>query len=132
MWLAFDQPHALRGGHGAARSTPGRSTGTWTVARHAAVLDEPGGRIAFQFQARDVNLVMGPATRGASDPVPGLPRRPAGERRASGPTSAADGQRHRRRAAHVPADPPAGPIAERRFEIEFLDAGVEAYCFTFG
>jgi hypothetical protein len=25
-----------------------------------------------------------------------------------------------------------GPIAERRFEIEFLDAGVEAYCFTFG
>ena len=24
-----------------------------------------------------------------------------------------------------------GPIAERRFEIEFLDAGVEAYCFTF-
>ena len=25
-----------------------------------------------------------------------------------------------------------GAIAERRFEIEFLDAGVEAYCFTFG
>ena len=25
-----------------------------------------------------------------------------------------------------------GPIADRRFEIEFLDAGLEAYCFTFG
>ena len=25
-----------------------------------------------------------------------------------------------------------GAIAERRFEIEFLEAGVEAYCFTFG
>ncbi len=25
-----------------------------------------------------------------------------------------------------------GPVAERRFEIEFLDADVEAYCFTFG
>jgi hypothetical protein len=25
-----------------------------------------------------------------------------------------------------------GEIVERRFEIEFLDAGVEAYCFTFG
>jgi hypothetical protein len=25
-----------------------------------------------------------------------------------------------------------GPIAERRFEIEFLDSGIEAYCFTFG
>ena len=24
------------------------------------------------------------------------------------------------------------PIAERHFEIEFLDSGVEAYCFTFG
>jgi hypothetical protein len=24
------------------------------------------------------------------------------------------------------------PIADRRFEIEFLDSGVEAYCFTFG
>ena len=26
----------------------------------------------------------------------------------------------------------AGPITERLFEIEFQDAGVEAYCFTFG
>ena len=25
-----------------------------------------------------------------------------------------------------------GPIGERTFEIEFLEAGVEAYCFTFG
>ena len=25
-----------------------------------------------------------------------------------------------------------GPIEERRFEIEFLEAGAEAYCFTFG
>jgi hypothetical protein len=25
-----------------------------------------------------------------------------------------------------------GRIGDRRFEIEFLDGGVEAYCFTFG
>jgi hypothetical protein len=25
-----------------------------------------------------------------------------------------------------------GPIADRQFEIEFLDPGVEAFCFTFG
>jgi hypothetical protein len=25
-----------------------------------------------------------------------------------------------------------GPIVDRRFEIEFLDPGVEAYVFTFG
>jgi hypothetical protein len=24
------------------------------------------------------------------------------------------------------------PIADRLFEIEYLDSGVEAYCFTFG
>jgi thioredoxin family protein len=24
------------------------------------------------------------------------------------------------------------PIVDRQFEIEFLDAGVEAFCFTFG
>jgi hypothetical protein len=26
----------------------------------------------------------------------------------------------------------SGPIADRRFEIEFGDAGAEVYCFTFG
>src|SRR4051794_3910373 len=36
-------------------------SGAWTVAGHAAVLAEAGGRIAFQFHARDVNLVMGPS-----------------------------------------------------------------------
>ena len=41
-------------------------SGTWTVAGHAAISNEPGGGIAFQFHARDVNLVMGPASPGAS------------------------------------------------------------------
>jgi Thioredoxin like C-terminal domain len=26
----------------------------------------------------------------------------------------------------------SGPIVDRQFEIEFLDAGVEAFAFTFG
>lgn len=26
----------------------------------------------------------------------------------------------------------SGDIVDRLFEIEFIDAGVEAYCFTFG
>ena len=50
------------------RSTPGRWRGQWTVARHAAVSDEAGARIAFQFHARDVNLVMGPVVKGTSIP----------------------------------------------------------------
>ena len=40
--------------------------GDWTVERGSAILTELGGRIAYRFHARDVHLVMGPATRGAS------------------------------------------------------------------
>src|SRR3954451_11186447 len=43
-------------------------SGVWTLAEHAAVLGEAPGRIAIRFHARDVNLVMGPAERGASVP----------------------------------------------------------------
>src|SRR5215211_665490 len=38
-------------------------SGVWTLAEHAAVLNEAPGRIAIRFHARDVNLVMGPAER---------------------------------------------------------------------
>src|SRR3954447_13759998 len=40
--------------------------GGWTVAAHAAVLGESGARIAFQFHARDANLVMGPSAAGTA------------------------------------------------------------------
>ena len=79
-----------------------------------------------------MNLVMGPAVRGTAIPFRVLPRRPAGDRRA----------RHRRRcrrqrhgvassALYQLIRQPA-PITERVFEIEFLDPGVELFCFTFG
>ena len=42
--------------------------GTWDVARHAGIAIEPAARIAFRFQARDLNLVMSPTSRGASIP----------------------------------------------------------------
>ncbi len=76
----FDKPAQLRRAR-TLRSTTGTLSGTWTVAEHAALFNEPGGRIAFQFHARDLNLVMGPASR-ERDPVPGLPRRPDRGRRA--------------------------------------------------
>ena len=41
--------------------------GTWDVARHAGIAMRPRP-IAFRFQARDLNLVMGPTSRGASIP----------------------------------------------------------------
>ena len=106
-------------------------SGTWTVAQHAALLDEPGGRVAFEFHARDVNLVMGPAPEGK--PIPFrvfLDGQPADD--AAGTDVAADGYGTVTDQRCYQLIRQRGPIAERRFEIEFLDAGAEAYCFTFG
>src|SRR5437016_7270949 len=41
-------------------------TGDWTFGKEAAVLNAADGRIAYRFHARDLNLIMGPAMRGAS------------------------------------------------------------------
>ena len=127
---AFDAPHAYT----AIAGLPLNHwdlTGTWTVARHAGILGEPGGRIAFQFQARDVNLVMGPVTRGTSVPFRVyLDGRLATDAPGTDVAGDAGGIVDTQRTYQLIRQP--GAIAERRFEIEFLEAGVEAYCFTFG
>ena len=105
-------------------------SGTWTIAQHAAVLDEPGGTIAIRFQARDVNLVMGPATPGASVPfrvrLDGtVPETGALDVDDQGNGMLADQRLHQ-------LIRQSGRIQERTLLIEFLEAGAEAYCFTFG
>jgi thiol-disulfide isomerase/thioredoxin len=106
-------------------------SGRWTAARHAAILDEPGGRLAFQFQARDVNLVMGPAARGAEIPFRVfLDGEPATGAAGTDVTTDAAGTLREQRTYQLIRQP--GDIVERRFEIEFGDVGAEAYCFTFG
>ena len=37
-------------------------SGDWTVRKEAAVLNKANGRIAYRFHARDLHLVMGPAS----------------------------------------------------------------------
>ena len=105
--------------------------GTWTVARHAAVAHAPSARVAFQFHARDLNLVMGPASRGATIPF----RVVLDGQRADGAYGVDVNPDGRgivgdQRTYQLIRQP--GAIAPRRFEIEFSDAGVEVYCFTFG
>jgi thiol-disulfide isomerase/thioredoxin len=105
--------------------------GTWTVRRPAAVLEEAGGRIAYRFSARDLNLVVAPAVRGT----------PARFRlRLDGqPPGAAHGADVDEQGNGTVTDPrlyqlirQPGAVAERTFEITFLDPGVQAYAFTFG
>jgi thiol-disulfide isomerase/thioredoxin len=106
-------------------------TGTWTITDRAAVLVEPGGRIAFRFQARDVNLVMGPARRGTAIPFRvRLDGRPATTEHGSDVDADGNGTVTEQRTYQLIRQP--AEIGERTFEIEFLGAGVEAYCFTFG
>jgi hypothetical protein len=103
-------------------------SGNWTIRRDAVVLNEPGGRIAFGCHARDVNLVMGPASDRRSVPYRVFID---GE---GGTGSDVDARGHgnvgEQRTYQLARQ--TGPIVERRFEIQFLEAGVEAYCFTFG
>ena len=126
----YDRPHVYAGGRRLLRNT-WDLTGDWTVASHAAVLNEPNGKIAFAFHARDVNLVMGPAQAGASVPFRvTLDGHPVGD--AGGTDVDADGlgvvtEQNTYQLVRQP-----GRVGDSVFEIEFLEAGVEAYCFTFG
>ena len=106
-------------------------SGDWTVGSDAALLNEPGGRIAYQFHARDLHLVMGPAQDGA--PVPFrvlLDGSRAGEDHGSDVDAAGEGTLAEQRMYQLVRQ--RMPIVDRRFEIEFLKRGAEAFVFTFG
>ena len=106
-------------------------TGNWTVRSDASALNEPKGRIAFQFHARDVNLVMGPADKGAAQRFRVyLDGEIAGSDHGADVDSDGTGTLVQQRMYQLIRQ--TGPIVDRRFEIEFLEAGAEGFCFTFG
>jgi thiol-disulfide isomerase/thioredoxin len=105
--------------------------GEWTVGRRAAVLNEAGGRLAFRFHARDVNLILGPPTRGASVPFRVLvDGDPPGDAQGLDVDQEGNGSVTQQRLYQLVREP--GRIEDRTFEITFPEPGVEAYCFTFG
>jgi thiol-disulfide isomerase/thioredoxin len=105
--------------------------GDWTMRRQAVVLHEPNGRISYRFRARDLHLVMGPAAKGTAIRVRVLiDGEPPGTAHGSDVNEQGYGTVTEQRLYQLIRQP--APIGERHFEIEFLDAGVEAYAFTFG
>jgi len=106
-------------------------SGSWTVGRQATVMNEAGGRIAFRFHARDLNLVLGPPASGAP-----VRFRVLVDGAAPGPAHGLDvedeghGTVAEARLYQLVRQP--GSVADRTFEIAFLDPGVRAYVFTFG
>ncbi len=105
--------------------------GEWTVGREATVLNEANGRIAYRFHARDLHLVMGRASRGTSVRFRVfLDGQAPGAAHGSDIDDQGNGMVTDQRLYQLIRQP--GPIVDRQFEIAFLDAGVEAFVFTFG
>jgi hypothetical protein len=106
-------------------------SGDWTVGKQATVLNKANGRIAYRFHARDLHLVMGPAARGTSVRFRVLiDGKPPGAAHGIDVDDQGNGTVKEQRLYQLIRQP--RPIAERQFEIEFLDSGVETFAFTFG
>ena len=105
-------------------------SGEWTMGKEATALNQPNGRIVYRFHARDLHLVMGP---GAKTPVRfrisidgQVPQATHGVDVDEQSNGTVTEQRMYQLIRQI------SPISDRQFEIQFLDAGVEAFSFTFG
>lgn len=104
--------------------------GAWTVGRDSVVLEEAGGSIALRFHARDAHLVLSTTGR---EPIP---FRVLLDGEAPGASHGVDvdedgnGELGDGRLYQLLRQPDT--VGERTLEITFLQAGAEAYAFTFG
>jgi thiol-disulfide isomerase/thioredoxin len=105
--------------------------GEWTIGRQATVLNGANGRIAFRFHARDLHLVMAPPKqRNAVQFRVTIDGEPPQAAHGLDVDAAGNGTLGEPRMYQLIRQP--APIVDRRFEIEFMAAGVEAYSLTFG
>jgi hypothetical protein len=106
-------------------------SGVWTVGSEFATLnDTSGGSIITRFHARDLHLVL---AAGAQGPVRfriKIDGMPPGASHGSDVDADGWGSVQEDRLYQLVRQ--TGPIADRTFEIEFFEAGVRAYAFTFG
>src|ERR1041385_9083447 len=94
--------------------------GNWTIGKHAVTLKEAKGRIVSRFHARDLHMVLGPVAKGTSvrfrvridGQAPGSAHGSDVDERGEGVVS-------QQRLYQLIRQ--WRPIAERQFEIEFLD-----------
>jgi thiol-disulfide isomerase/thioredoxin len=105
-------------------------SGDWTMGTMAVRLNEAGGRITCRFHARDLHLVMGP--RAGEAPVRFnvlIDGQPPGADHGDDVDEQGNGSADYQRLYQLVRQ---RDVADHTFEIEFLDAGAEAYAFTFG
>ena len=105
--------------------------GNWTLGREAATSNDANARITYRFHARDLHLILAPPAEKAparfrvtlDGRAPGVPHGLDVDAQGNGVVTDA------RLYQLIRQD---GDITDREFEIEFLDPGVAALCFTFG
>jgi cytochrome c biogenesis protein CcdA/thiol-disulfide isomerase/thioredoxin len=105
--------------------------GRWTVGPEYAQGDAAGGQVVFRFHARDLHLVLGPAVEG--HPVRfrvQIDGREPGQDHGADVDEHGEGSVGEQRLYQLIRQ--SGSIGEHTFSIQFLDAGVRAYSFTFG
>jgi thiol-disulfide isomerase/thioredoxin len=105
--------------------------GDWKVGLSAAVSIAPNSRIVYRFHARDLHLVMSTSTAGT--PVRfrvTIDGQPPGSAHGVDVDEQGNGVVNQPRLYQLIRQ--GGPIVDRTFEIELLDAGAEAHAFTFG
>jgi hypothetical protein len=106
-------------------------SGDWTLGEEAATLDQSGGQVACRFHARDLHLVVGPAAAGASVRFRVLlDGQPPGAAGGADVDAGGNGTISAPRLYQLIRQP--GAVADRGFEITFLDPGARACAFTFG
>jgi thiol-disulfide isomerase/thioredoxin len=124
-----------RGGSGGApaddlRLNDWALTGAWKTGPENVVLEEAGGSIAFRFHARDAHVVL---SSGARDPIP---FRVLLDGEAPGASHGVDvdeeGNGVLREGRMYQLVREHDTVRDRTLEITFLEAGAEAYSFTFG
>jgi Thioredoxin like C-terminal domain len=97
----------------------------------AVTLNEADGQIAYQFHARDLHLVTGPAAPGTSVRFHvRIDGQPPGTAHGADVDDEGNGTVARQRLHQLIRQ--RGPVTDRTFEITFLDSGAQVYAFTFG
>ena len=121
---AYAAPERLRLNHWAV-------AGEWTIGPQFTALHQAGGRLVYRFHARDLHLVMGPATRGLSVRFRVLiDGQPPSTAHGLDVDQQGRGTVTQQRLYQLIRQ--SGTITDRQFEIEFLDPGVAVFAFTFG
>lgn len=105
--------------------------GDWSMGAESDVANAKGGRVVYRFHARDVNLIMGAAAKGATVRFRVLiDGKEPGDAHGGDVDARGNGTVTGQRMYQLIRQP--GTIVDREFVIEFLEPGVEVFDFTFG